>query len=156
MRREVIIESNEDSHLMAHAEREMRLVGLFDKDSDYNGDIAECVMDLIAVMSSHGHSGGSATMTLEIFAIVSQYKPLSPITSDPDEWFRPLDEGNTPSGDPINPVPMWQSKRDPSLFSYDGGQTWNSVDDPRWHQTFSPRAWLWRRHWRKLQKAAGA
>jgi hypothetical protein len=147
----VDVESSEDSNLVAHAKRELEIAGLFDKDSAYDGMIADCVMQLMAVLSSQGHSGGSADMTIGIFGAVSRYKPLTPITSSPDDWSQPVDD-------------MWQCKRQGDLFSYDAGKTWYSVDDPRWSILWSPRAWLWRRHWNKtrdkfhdnLQKKAGA
>jgi hypothetical protein len=45
-------------------------------------------------------------------------EPLSPLTSNPDEWMLVSDE------------PLWQSKRRASTFSRDEGQTWYDSDDP--------------------------
>jgi hypothetical protein len=152
----VVIESQEDSNLMDYAQRELELAGLFRKDGDYDGMVGECVMQLVAVLSSQGHSGGSAMMTLDAFAHVSLYKPLMPITNDPDEWYKPLTGGVEKDGTITQDIEMWQSKRQPDLFSYDHGQTWYSVDDPRWHKRRSLRAWWWRRHWLKQKEQAGA
>jgi hypothetical protein len=45
---------------------------------------------------------------------------LSPITSDPEEWTNVATDGQKD---------LWQSKRDPAMFSHDGGKTWKSVDE---------------------------
>ncbi len=49
-----------------------------------------------------------------------RFQPLSPLTADPDDWF---DHGE------MSGTPLWQSKRDPSAFSEDGGVTHYFVDD---------------------------
>lgn len=111
------------SNLIRHAEEEMRRVGLYDKDSDYDGKIPEAVMKLIRPFAEEGHSGGSAGLTLEIFNCLARYKTLSPITNDPAEWTDVSGHGS-PDG-----KPLWQNRRDSSFFSNDGGKTGYSVDD---------------------------
>lgn len=101
--------------LVAYAKRELELAGLFDKDSDYNGDTGRAVMELIEVFSKQGHSGMSASMTREIFYQLSQFKPLgefTPSIEDAIEYH---------SGE-------FQSKRRHDVFSKDGGKTWYSID----------------------------
>lgn len=88
---------------------------MFDEDSDYDRMVAKWVMELIQVFSQQGHSGGSAGMTLDLFDKVARFQPLTALTSNPAEWIDRTEE----SGEP-----MWQSKRSPSVFSRDGGQTW--------------------------------
>jgi len=108
--------------LVDHAEKELRLAGLFDLDSDYNGMLGNSVLELIKVFAAQGHSGSSAAMTREIFSKLSSFKPLTPITSNPDEW-------NDVSGYYGGGPKMWQSTRQPSLFSKDGGKTWYDIDE---------------------------
>lgn len=109
--------------LVAHAEAELRRAGLYDKDSDYGGMIAEAVMKLIRPFAEEGHSGASAMLTLEVFNRVARYKTLGPLTNDPAEWG---DVSNYcgPEGKGV-----WQSRRDPSCFSNDGGKTYYSLDE---------------------------
>lgn len=95
--------------LIDHAERELKLAGLFDKDSDYGGMIAEAVMKLIKTHSAEGHSGFSHAYTLHVFNIVANFKPLAPIGTTKDEWMEVGDE-------------MWQNKRQSSCFSTDAGK----------------------------------
>lgn len=108
------------SRLVEHAEREMKLAGLYDADADYGGMIPEAVMKLVKVHSEEGHSGGSHGLVLQIFNRVANFKTLTPVTNDPAEWF---EVGNG----------TWQNNRQSSCFSEDGGKTYNDIDanDPR-------------------------
>ena len=110
------------SRLIEHAEREMRLAGLYGKDSDYGGLIPKAVMALVTAHADQGHSGGSHQIVMEIFNLVANYKTLTPVTDDPAEWIG----GRGSPGES-----MFQSNRDPSLFSTDGGKTYYSVDDEK-------------------------
>lgn len=108
--------------LIEHAEREMRLAGLYDKDADYGGMIPDAVMKLVKAHSEEGHSGGSHGIVLQIFNRVINYKTLTPIGSTPDEWFK--HDYQTAGAD------CWQNTRQSSVFSEDGGKTWYDLDDP--------------------------
>ena len=109
------------SNLHDHAKKEISLAGLFDKDSDYGGMIGEAVMELIDTFAKQGHSGFSAQLTLAVFNKVADFKPLSPITNDPDEWNDVSEYGSDNT--------MWQNNQSPNLFSNDGGKTWWDVDE---------------------------
>jgi hypothetical protein len=111
------------SNLLKHAEEEMRRAGLYDKDSDYGGMIPEAVMKLMRPFAEEGHSGMSASLTLEIFGRLARFKTLTPITNDPAEWME-VSEYMGPSEKGV-----WQNRRDSSFFSNDGGKTYYSVDD---------------------------
>lgn len=104
--------------LVDHAEKELRRAGLFDKDSDYEGALGDAVLELVRTFAAQEHSGFSAMRTLQLFLQVAQFKPLGPITDDPEEWMDITDE-----------PPTWQSRRSPNLFSNDGGKTYYDVDD---------------------------
>lgn len=110
------------SNLVKHAEYELKLSGLLDKDSDYDGMIGKAVLELVKTFSKQGHSGFSAHYTLDVFNRVANYKPLTPIGSDPDEWMNVSD---------MSTEPTWQNKRRSSTFSRDGGKTWYDIDDPK-------------------------
>jgi len=108
-------------NLIQHANHELKLAGLFDKDADYNGMIAKATMELIEKFSEQGHSGFSALWVRDVFHRLSNFETLTPITSDPNEW---TDVSKSCGGDE-----MWQNKRNPAVFSKDGGKTWYNVDD---------------------------
>ena len=108
------------SNLERHAEHELRLAGIFDKDADYDGMLGEAVMDLVRAHCKRGHSGGSHQRVLELFNIVVNYKTLLPLTDDPAEW---IDIGELHGGK------GWQNTRQSSCFSASGGKTYYDIDD---------------------------
>lgn len=114
------------SRMIEHAERELRLAGLFDEGSDYDGEIAEAVMELVRVHAAREHSGGSHQAVVSLFAKVTSFKALSPLTSNPDEW-NDITETQLVLGSQRKPC--WQNKRQSSCFSEDGGKTWYDIDD---------------------------
>jgi len=101
--------------LIEHAKRELTLAGMFDKDADYNGALAPEIMELVKLFSSQEHSGASAGITIGVLGRLLRFQTLTPITSNPDEW---TDVGEE----------LWQSKRNPAIFSKDGGKTWYDID----------------------------
>lgn len=104
--------------LVDHATRELQAAGLFDEDSDYNGMLGEAVLELIETFANQGHSGFSAMMTIQLFDLLANYKPLSDLTDNPHEWMEVVDG-------------LWQSRRNSEAFSNDGGKTYrlNSNQD---------------------------
>lgn len=74
----------------------------------YANSCARNAMELLVVFSKAGHSGMSAGLTLAIFNKLANWKNLSPLTNNPDEWMK---LGNLDND--------WQSKRNPSCFSKD-------------------------------------
>jgi hypothetical protein len=112
--------SEDESGLCQHAKRELQLAGLFDQDSDYEGMTGTAVYEIIKAFAQQGHSGSSAEITTDIVLRLMRYQPLTPITSNPDDW---IDQSA------ISGIPMWQCRRNPALFSTDGGENWFSVGD---------------------------
>lgn len=74
------------SNLTQHAIDEMKIAGLFDKDSDYNGMIGDAVLELIEVFAKQGHSGHSAPMVVSIFQKLANYQTITPLTGEDSEW----------------------------------------------------------------------
>ena len=89
-------------------ENELKLAGLFDHDSDYEGLVGASVLELFQVLQKQGHSGASAQRVAELFNRLMQGMPLTPITLDADQW----DDQSELAGEPF-----FQHKRDWSLFS---------------------------------------
>jgi hypothetical protein len=105
--------------MVEYAESELRRAGMFDEDADYGGELGSCILETIKTFSKYGHSGGSAMISVEILNRLLRWRPLTPITSDPEEWTDRTE---------MSGRPMWQSKRRPDAFSEDGGQTWYYLD----------------------------
>jgi len=104
-------------NLTDFARNELQIAGLFDKDSDYDGMLGEATIELINTFAKQGHSGFSAGLVRELFTKLSNYKPLTEISNNPDEWMN-VDGKNT-----------WQSRRNPTLFSNDEGKTYYDLDE---------------------------
>jgi hypothetical protein len=114
----------EDSNLVQHARRELERIGMFDPDSDYSGMLATAVMELIEKFAAQGHSGMSASMTMDLFSKLGNFEALTPLTDDKSEWME------------VGPN-VWQNTRQSSAFSDDGGKTYHIVGEnrkwiPRW------------------------
>lgn len=112
------------SNLVRHAERELRLAGFFDADADYGGMLGKAVLKLIEDFAAQNHSGGSAFMARHLFAELSDFKALTPLTDRPDEWVEVGED-------------VWQNARQFDAFSDDGGKTYHVLTErrkwvPRW------------------------
>ena len=107
------------SNLRDHAEREMKLAGV---DNDIYGDlVSKAVLELIDTFDKQGHSGMSAALVLSIFNRVVDFKNLTPLTNDPEEWqHHEYVDGET-----------WQNKRCSEAFSRDGGKTYYLLSERR-------------------------
>lgn len=97
------------SHLLEHAERELRLLGTSEGDISY-------VLHVLHCFSSYGHSGGSAEWFVPVMNDLLQFKNLSPLTQNPGEWME-VTEG------------LWQNKRRSDAFSKDGGMNYYLLQD---------------------------
>lgn len=113
--------ATEESNLVTYAREELRRAGLFDEDSDYEGMLADAVMETVQVFANAGHSGMSAGMAIEILNKVLRFEPLTPLTYLEDEWVQVADEM---AGD----GPLWQNRRKFDVFSHDHGATWYCLD----------------------------
>lgn len=98
------------SNLVDHAKDELERAGTFKEDPAF----AQCILSAVAAFACYGHSGSSAMVAMSAVKDLLQFKALSPLTSDPDEWME------------VQPGEIWQSRRDPSYFSRDGGETWTN------------------------------
>lgn len=102
--------SRPDSNLVAHARRELRIIG----EDDF---VISGLCKVIRAFADMGHSGGSAPYAIAYLERLLRFQPLSDLTDDPGEWIDRHAEGMTP-------VPLWQSDRNPEAFSTDGGRTY--------------------------------
>lgn len=64
------------SNLINHANAELKKAGLFDKDSDYDGELGKGVLELITVFAGQGHSGMSAEMAVQLFERLARFKEI--------------------------------------------------------------------------------
>jgi len=150
-------ESKLKEGLVDHSRRELKLAGLFDKDSDYDGMLGDAVMELMEVFAKQGHSGFSAALTRELFSKLADWKNLTELTDNTDEWNDVSEMGGGTE------KPLWQSGRSPDCFSLDGGKTYYSIDDSifkytdengdTWNQS-NVEDWKEKVTWHKSKQAA--
>ena len=114
--------------LLEHAKRELYLAGYnidrnidgINNDNDYSDICAKCAYEMLERFVREGHSGFSASVTLDLFNKLARYKRLTPLTSNPNEW----EDVSKIS----NEACLYQSKRQSSCFSEDGLQTYYDID----------------------------
>ena len=125
--------------LVEFAEGELNLLLKSCKDSESlktQKAVNDDILDIIKLFSSQGHSGFSAGYSLNILKRLLDYKPLSAITGDEDEW----EQLN------YSPDLAYQNKRctslfrdedgkvyhvEASIFSDDNGHTWYNCKESR-------------------------
>lgn len=100
-----------ESNLVAHARRELELIG--EEQETIDG-----YLRVIQAYADMGHSGGSAMVAIPTINRLLQYKPLSALSNDPGEWEHVGEK-------------MWQSKRRGEAFSNNGGVTYYLLSDKK-------------------------
>lgn len=136
------------SKLIEHAEREMKLLGLYSEDAHYGVMIQEAVMALVKAHCENRNRryacGGPHSIVIKIFEKLINFETLTPISSNPDEWFKHGEQTDGPIPQTIVHPYYWQNIRQPSCFSKDGGKTWYDIYDPekknwpnrKWYQRY--------------------
>lgn len=104
------------SNMVAHAERELRISGQTEEDPEFS----QSLVNAVRAFAEYGHSGFSAAYGADALNKLLRFKTLTTLTSDPEEWTDVSEHF---------PDPTWQSVRDPSAFSTDGGKTWHYLED---------------------------
>lgn len=105
-----------DSNLIHHARAELLRQGEDQTTIDW-------YLSVIEVFVAFGHSGGSAACTIPVLNALLQYENLTPLTRDPEEWAHIAEHVWGEEGG------VWQSRRNPAMFSLDGGESYYDVRD---------------------------
>lgn len=100
--------------LVEHAQRELNLIKCDEPEKS-------ALLAAVEGFAAGGWSGGSAQWGIEALGRLLRFQPLSPITSNADEWQHVGDDADGQ---------IWQCRRRHTTFSRDGGKTWYDIDDP--------------------------
>lgn len=92
--------------LVSYAESELDRIGMTEED-EYNGMMRRHLLHMVKEFSDEGHSGFSASYALQCLKKLLNFKPLSPLTGEDDEWSDVTK---------ISGVPHYQNKRCSSVF----------------------------------------
>jgi hypothetical protein len=109
----------EKSNLYQHAKRELDLAEV-EKDI-YGRMLPDAILEIVKTFAKQGHSGMSAAYSLQLLDKLLRFENLTAITDNPEDWCNVSEMcgGET----------MYQCKRNPALFSTDGGKTYYHVDE---------------------------
>lgn len=102
------------SNLVAHARRELKLIG-------EDPDTIDGYVKVIQAFADMGHSGGSASVAIPTINRLLNFENLAPLTDNPDDWIE--------VGDGLWQNGLWQNRRCSRMFSEDGGKTYTDVND---------------------------
>ena len=96
------------SNLLSHAMDELDRIGMTEDSTDeMNVMMRKHVLHMMQEFANEGHSGFSASYAIGILTKLLDFKPLSPLTGEDDEWVNVRDYG---------PEPHYQNKRRSSVF----------------------------------------
>jgi len=110
------------NNLVEHARRELEGIG-------EEPDVIESYLKVIQAFADMQHSGSSAYMAIGVIYDLLQFKNISTLTDDPDDWLHHTEEiWGAPGG-------IWQSRRNPEAFSEDGGKTYTLLSDGKGDNT---------------------
>lgn len=73
-------------NLIDYAKDELKRIGMIDSGEPYNDFATKAILDLIELFDSQEHSGFSAAYVRNAFNRLADFKPLSPLTGEDDEW----------------------------------------------------------------------
>ena len=71
---------------VSFVEEELRRSGWYDDDAFYGDMMPKAVLRAVRLHGIEGHSGMSNGIALGILERVCRFKPLTPLTGEPDEW----------------------------------------------------------------------
>lgn len=104
------------SNFIKHAEHELDLIGMTeDSPDEMNAAMRKHILHMVTQFADEGHSGFSARYAAGILTKLMEFKPLSPLTGEDDEWNQ-IDYGNGVS---------YQNKRLSSVFKDGDGEAYN-------------------------------
>ena len=115
------------SNILDHAKDELNRIGMTeDSPDEMNVMMRKHILHMMNEFAEEGHSGFSASYAISILTKLMDFKPLSPLTDEDDEWNDVSNYGESPS---------WQNKRRSSVFKnadgtcydIDGKVFWNGV-----------------------------
>ncbi len=99
----------EKSSLEIRAEEELKRINAVNL---YDGLIEKAVLELLKVFSEQEHSGGSASITRDLFMKLSDFQPLAPLRGTDDEWVKTFDGG-------------YQNRRCAHVFKDENGRSYD-------------------------------
>ena len=102
--------------LLSHARTELDLIGMTaDNEDEMNRMMREHILTMVEVFSNEGHSGFSGKYAIDTLTRLLDFKTLSALTGNDDEWVDVSQYGGRGDG------PLYQNKRCSSVFKDSNG-----------------------------------
>ena len=76
------------SNLIDFAKHELDLIGMTEEGDPYNVSMRKHLLHMIEEFSKEGHSGFSANYAISCLEKLLNFKPLTPLTGEDDEWVK--------------------------------------------------------------------
>ena len=104
------------SNLLSHAMDELDRIGMTEDSTDeMNVMMRKHVLHIMQEFANEGHSGFSASYAISILTKLMEFKPLSPLTGEDDEWVK----------HDYATEPVYQNKRRSSVFKDANGSCYD-------------------------------
>ncbi len=101
------------SNMLDYTKHELNLIGLKDDSEDeMNVTMRKHILHMVKEFEEEGHSGHSASYALAILKKVLNWKPLTDLTGEDDEWMEIADD-------------LYQNKRAFDVFKDANGAYWS-------------------------------
>lgn len=103
--------------LLSHAERELDRIGMTaDSPDEMNLMMRKHILHMMKEFADEGHSGFSASYAINILTKLMDFKPLTPLTGDDDEWHEVSEHMGRK---------CWQNNRRSSVFKDEDGEAYD-------------------------------
>lgn len=119
------------SNLVDYAKDELKRIGMIDSGEPYNDIVTKAILDLIELFDSQGHSGFTASYTVNVFKRLAMYEPLAPLTGEDSEWneIEPNHYQNKRYSAVFKEKDGKAYNTHGKIFTDDGGESWYSNKD---------------------------
>jgi len=114
--------------LVAYAEQELNLIGMFDND-DMNGLMRRHLLHMVKEFGDEGHSGFSASYALQCLEKLLRFKPISALTGDDDEWHDVAEISGRPHFQNKRCSSVFKDGKDGEAYDIDGKVFWEWYKD---------------------------
>ncbi len=115
------------SNLVEHARRELELI-------EEEPEFISGYLKVFQAYADMGYLGESPSVAISIINTLLQFKNLTPLTDDPDEWI--YHSSVTWGAD--DGIGIWQNNRNSEAFSHDSGKTYYLLSENKSHLNLTP------------------
>ena len=114
--------------LLSHAEYELDRLGLND-DDDMNGAMRKHLLHMVKEFADEGHSGFSASYAIQCLQRLLNFKPLTPLTGEDDEWTEVSQISGYPHFQNKRCGSVFKDGKDGEAYDIDGKVFWEWLED---------------------------